>query len=189
VDILGSSEWWEQPASGVDQKPWRYHPEPFGRWTRASAGGAEIGVFDINGDGLNDVVTSLQAHGWGLAWFEQKRSASGEISFVEHMVMDDHSGDRPNAVAFSELHGSAVADVDGDGIPDFVVGKRFWSDLDKKAPGGAEMVPEMIHNWSGAGSDVLAKDLNSDGAIDIVTATRGGTYIFWGTPGVEKNAR
>jgi hypothetical protein len=25
-------------------------------------------------------------------------------------------------------------------------------------------------------------DLNGDGAIDIVTSTRSGTYIFWGAP-------
>ena len=47
-------------------------------------GGSEIGVYDVNGDGLNDVVTSLQAHGWGLAWFEQKRAKDGEITFVNH---------------------------------------------------------------------------------------------------------
>jgi hypothetical protein len=60
--------------------------------------------------------------------------------------------------------------VDGDGIPDFIVGKRYWSheesytDPDpygppilywyptvrnKNAPGGAEFVPELIHNRSG----------------------------------------
>jgi hypothetical protein len=43
-------------------------------------------------------------------------------------------------------------------------------------------VPELINNWSGAGSDVLAVDLNKDGAMDIVTATKLGTYIFWGKP-------
>jgi hypothetical protein len=35
-------------------------------------GGAEIGVYDVNGDGLNDVVTVLQAHGWGIAWLSRR---------------------------------------------------------------------------------------------------------------------
>ena len=48
---------------------WKFHPTAFGR------GGAEMAVYDVNGDGLNDVVTSLQAHGFGLSWFEQKRDA------------------------------------------------------------------------------------------------------------------
>ena len=33
-------------------------------------------------------------------------------------------------MTFSELHGAGVADVDGDGIPDFIVGKRQFSHLD-----------------------------------------------------------
>jgi hypothetical protein len=32
------------------------------------------------------------------------------------------------------------------------------------------------------GSNVLAADLNKDGAMDIVTATDRGTIIFWGRP-------
>ncbi|GAB3932906.1 hypothetical protein [Larkinella terrae] len=51
-----------------------------------------------------------------------------------------------------------------------------------KAPGGSEFVPELIHNRSGAGSDVLAVDLNKDGAIDIVSSTDRGTFIFWNKP-------
>ena len=118
--------------------------------------------------------------------------------------MDDFSTKNAGGVAFSERHGTTYADVDGDGIPDFIVGKRYWSHADDyldpdpygqpvlywyktvrnpKAPGGAEFVPELIHNRSGAGSNVKAVDLNNDGAMDIVTPTRFGTFIFWGKPG------
>ena len=58
----------------VDLSPGRVRP-----LGRSSPGGAEMAVYDVNGDGLNDVVTSLQAHGWGLSWFEQKKAADGEI--------------------------------------------------------------------------------------------------------------
>jgi len=77
-------------------------------------------------------MTSLHAHGFGIAWYEQKKAADGKISFVEHLVMDDYSTKATNAggVTFSEIHGSNIADIDGDGIPDFVTGKREWSELD-----------------------------------------------------------
>jgi hypothetical protein len=211
MDIVSPYGWWEQPPKGTPEGPWPYHSVALGRWPRAGAspGGSEMGVYDVNGDGLNDVVTSLEAHGWGLAWFEQKRDKTGAISFVEHMIMDDYLTTNPDNVTFSELHGSTVADVDGDGIPDFVVGKRVFSHQESytdpdpygpgvlywfrtvrnpRAPGGAEFVPELIHNRSGAGSTVLAVDLNKDGAMDIVTSTNRGTFIFWGQPSAKRRA-
>lgn len=117
--------------------------------------------------------------------------------------MDDYSTRNAGGVTFSELHGLTAADIDGDGIPDIIVGKRVFSHQESyvdpdpygpgvlywyrtvrnpKAPGGAEFVPELIHNRSGAGSTVLAVDLNKDGAMDIVTSTNRGTFIFWGKP-------
>lgn len=200
MDVLNAYGWWEQPAKSSEQASWAYHPVAFGKWNRSSPGGAEMAVYDVNGDGLNDVVTSLQAHGWGLSWFEQKKSADGSRSFVEHPIMGDFSTKNAGGVTFSELHGATFADVDGDGVPDFITGKRFWSHLDTfldpdphgapvlyvyrtvrnpKAPGGAEFVPELIHNRSGVGSHVAVVDLDKDGAPEIITSTKRGTFIFW----------
>ena len=201
TDILNAYGWWEQPATRTEA-PWTYHPVAFGRNIgRASAGGSVMAVYDANGDGRNDVVTSLSAHGFGLAWYEQKRDASGTISFVQHMIMDDFTTENAGGVTFTQPHGSTVADVDGDGIQDFIVGKRYWSHQDTQidpnpygdpviywyktvrdasAPGGAKFVPELIHNQSGVGSHAFAGDLNRDGRTDIVTPTKFGTFIFWG---------
>jgi FG-GAP-like repeat len=207
IDIINGYGWWEQPPAGSKQELWRYHPQAFSRGGRSGVGGSVMGVYDVNGDGLNDVVTVLQAHGFGLAWYEQKRDASGGISFVQHMIADDFWSKNAGGVSFSEAHGATFGDVDGDGIPDFIVGKRYWTHRDDyldpdpygpavlywyrtvrnpKAAGGAEFVPELIHNHSGTGSDALAVDLNKDGALDIVTATRFGTFIFWGMPAGRK---
>jgi 3-keto-disaccharide hydrolase/VCBS repeat protein len=199
MDIVNPNGWWEQTAAAGT--PWIYHPQAFGRYGRNIFGGSVMAVYDVNGDGQNDVVTVLNPHGWGLAWFEQKRDAQGAISFEQHMIMDDLWTKNAGGVSFSQPHGTNFGDVDGDGIPDFIVGKRYWSHRDDyldpdpygpavlysfrtvrnpKAPGGAEFAPELIHNHSGAGSDVLPFDLNKDGHLDIVTATRFGTFIFWG---------
>jgi 3-keto-disaccharide hydrolase/VCBS repeat protein len=195
TDILNSTGWWEQPAKPHSEQPWPFHAASFGR------GGAEMGVYDVNGDGLNDVVTALSAHGWGLAWFEQKRRQGGGPEFVEHRIMGDFSTPNAGDVTFSEPHAANFADIDGDGILDFIVGKRHFSHLDsyldpdphgaavlywyrtvrdRNAPGGARFVPELIHNRSGVGSHFQTIDINDDGFLDIVTSTNRGTFIFWG---------
>jgi hypothetical protein len=204
VDIINPYGWWEQPTAGANQTPWKYHPMKVAGWGRSGGGpgGAEICVYDVNGDGRNDIVTSLQAHAWGLGWLEQKRDASGEISFVPHQIMGDFSAKNPGNVTFSQLHGMTIGDMDGDRIPDIVVGKRwgahqesyvdpdpagapvlyvFRTVRNSRAPGGAEFVPEMVHNRSGVGSSVLAADVNRDGALDIVTATKLGIFAFLNT--------
>jgi hypothetical protein len=58
----------------------------------------------------------------------------------------------------------------------------FRTVRDPKAPGGARFAPELIHNRSGVGSMVQTADLNKDGAVEILSATDRGTFIFWGTP-------
>jgi hypothetical protein len=203
VDVIANRGWWEQPPTGSTQATWTFHQAPFG------SGGAEMAVYDVNGDKLPDVVTGLAAHGWGLAWFEQKRDPQGAISFVQHNIMGDPAAKNAGNVAFSELHAATFADVDGDGIPDFITGKRTFSHLESyldpdpygpgviywyrtvrnpKAEGGAEFVPELIHNRSGVGSHLQAVDLNGDGAVDIITSTNRGTFLFWGKPRATRSS-
>ena len=206
IDIVHPYGWWEQPATDMDTKLWPYHPAELGSWPRAGAspGGGEMMVYDVNGDKLNDVVTSLQGHGWGLAWYEQVRDDKDQVGFAEHVVMGGYdNADNAGKVTFSEPHGTTAADIDGDGIMDFIVGKRSFAHNESyvdpdpygepvlywyrtvrtnKNLDGAELVPELIHNRSGVGSAVSAIDLNKDGAIDILTSTNRGTFIFWNTP-------
>jgi hypothetical protein len=204
IDVLGANGWWEQPATLNKETTWKYHPVAFGRYkSRASnVGGSLMAVYDANGDGLNDVVTNLNVHGFGLAWFEQKKDENNNISFVQHMISDDYSQKSTGDVTFSQGHGATFADIDNDGVMDYIVGKRHFTHLDnmfdpdsygapviywyrtvrnKNAPGGAEFVPELIHNRSGAGSEINAVDLNKDGTMDLITATNRGTFIFWNT--------
>ncbi len=202
LDVVQAAGWWEQPPHG-DSGLWKYHKFGFGRWGRSEgAGGALMAVYDVNGDGLNDVVGGLNAHGFGLAWFEQKRDSAGNITFVRHMIIDSFATKNAGNVTMTEMHAAQVADIDGDGVPDFITGKRSWSHLDSytdanpmgpavlywfrtvrdpKAPGGARFVPELINNRSGVGSQFAVVDLNKDGKPDIVTSTNRGTFIFFNT--------
>lgn len=194
MDVLGAAGWWEQPAKGAAVGPWKFHAADFG------AGGAEMCVYDVNGDGLNDVVTAVYAHQYGISWYEQKRDGAGKISFVEHKIMGGPGARNAGNVLFSQAHATACADMDGDGIPDLVVGKRIYSHQESygdpdpygtavlywyrtvrnpKAPGGAEFVPELIHNRSGVGSNFVIADVNHDGAPDIVTSVDKGTFVFF----------
>jgi hypothetical protein len=159
-----------------------------------------MGIYDVNGDGRSDVVTSIAAHGWGLAWFEQKRDAQGNISFTQHDIMGDLTSKNAGDVAFSEIHGAAFAAMDGDGVTDMIVGKRLYSHLEShldpdpygpavvywyrtvrnpNAEGGAEFVPELIHNRSGVGSQFTVTDLNGDRSPDVVISCVKGTFVFW----------
>src|SRR5581483_2622380 len=141
LDLVLNEGWWEQPpkSAGADAL-WTPHAFSFG----GGKGGAQILVYDINGDGLNDVVNAIDAHGWGLSWFEQVRNAKGAINFVEHRLMGDRGEEQKFGVAFSQPHALTLGDLDGDGLPDIITGKRRWAHGPK---GDIEPMATPVNYW------------------------------------------
>ena len=182
LDIIQRMYWYENSAGdGL----WKKH-----RWGLAPIpGGAQILVDDVDDDGDSDLITSIQAHGFGLAWFEQFKPGK----FTRHDIMGQRSTDNPYGVVFSQLHALALCDVDGDGRNDFVTGKRplahqgkdpgglqepvlYWFQ-NTKTEAGVEFVPQFIDNDSGVGVEITVADLNADGKPDIISGNKKGLAI------------
>jgi hypothetical protein len=189
IDIIEKDGWWEQPASLANDPVWIKHPAAFGK------GGAQMVVYDVNGDGLNDVITSLEAHFYGLAWFEQVRE-NGNITFREHIIMNKEPSDSRYGVKFSEGHSLDLIDMDGDGLKDIVTGKRFWAhgshgDVEPNAPavlywfklvrlgkGQVDFIPYLIDDDSGVGTQVVAGYVSNKKFPDVVVGNKKGVFVF-----------
>lgn len=190
-DFLEADGWWEQPASLAGDPEWKFHPFPFA----PNTGAAQMFAYDVNGDGLNDVITCLNPHGFGLAWYEQVREGD-RITFKRHLIMGATPADNPYGVKFSQPHALALVDMDGDGLKDIVTGKRFWAhgptgDDEPNAPSviywfrltrpagrAPEYVPHLVDDNSGVGTQVSVGDLNGDGRPDIISSNKRGAAVF-----------
>ncbi len=183
LDIIEGTGWWEQPASREGHPLWQRHETDFGR-------GAQYFAYDVNDDGRPDVIGSLEAHGYGLAWWEQRADGS----FERHLIMGERPEDSAEGVVFSQVHAIELADINGDGLKDIVTGKRFWAhgrdgDPEPNAPAviywfelvrrgtDVQWVPRLIHDDSGVGTQVVVGDVNRDGLLDVVIGNKKGTFL------------
>ncbi len=191
MDILEKNGWFEQPAEGAANTDamWKRHEFKF-----SGPGGSQMYVYDVDDDGDNDVITSLAAHAYGLAWYEQIEK-DGKIDFVQHRIMGQKPEDNDYGLVFSQLHAVEMVDMDGDGVLDIVTGKRHWAhgghDPDGNLPavsywfktvcgadGSVSFIPYQIDENSGVGTMVAVGDINGDKLPDVIVGNKLGTFVL-----------
>lgn len=190
IDLLEKDGWWENPGADFAGEFWPFHAVPF------SSGGSQMYALDLTGDGRNEVLTGLAAHGYGLVYY---RAVNDDATQFEHVdIMTDSAESSPTGLAVSQLHAVAVADINADGLPDIVTGKRWWAHANKdpghSAPAtllwlemqrsgdSLRFIPHVIDNSSGVGTQVTVGDVNQDGLLDIVCGIKRGAYLFLQRP-------
>jgi len=175
ADFLTPFGWLKNIAADQDQ--WEWHPE----WNLGEAGFPIIG-YDVNGDGSTDLIYG-EGHGYGLYWLEQRGNEANR-RWIRHTIDE----------SFSQAHALLLADIDGDGEPELLTGKRYRGH-DGRDPGSYDPVvvyyykidrrtgefsryPISVNGTGGVGTQIIVADLDGDGDLDIATAGKSGVHLF-----------
>jgi hypothetical protein len=177
-DVICTGGWWEQPEKADGKTPWKFHPANLGD------AAADMYAYDMDGDGKNDVI-STSAHKFGI-WWHKQRADKGEHPAFQKMDLF------PKLV--SETHAAHFKDIDGDGRPDLITGKRWWSHgkaepgsdgpaalywlkNTKGADGIVQFTPMLIDDDCGIGTQFEVADINGDGLLDVIVSNKKGVRV------------
>jgi hypothetical protein len=169
-DVIIKNGWWESPVD-VKDPDWKFHEASLGDDC------ANMFVLDADADGDQDVLSS-SAHKHGIWWHEQTNKG-----WVTHEI----------SRLFSQSHALAFKDINGDGYPDLVSGKRYlahitgdpgthdpsvlyWYEL---VPGkNPQWIPHLVDDASGVGNNFEVEDINGDKLPDIIISNKKGVFFF-----------
>ncbi len=189
-DFLTKTGWYQQPTSLEGDPLWQFHAFPI------APDPSNIYAYDFDGDGDNDILTAHHCHAYGLnLHVNQGKTDDGSVKFETMVVMGEKPEDSPHGVCFTQAHAIDLVDVNGDGVLDFVTGKRWWAhngrdpggndaavlywfETKQTKDGGVDFVPHQIDDDSGVGTQVTAGDLNGDGHPEVIVGNKKGTFVF-----------
>ena len=98
-------------------------------------------------------------------------------------------------MSYSQAHAMILADLDGDGQPELITGKRHRAH-NGRDPGGQEPACVYYYKWDpktvkftrypidvsgkvGIGLQIRVADLNADSLVDVAVAGKSGTYVLF----------
>ena len=196
ADVLCPDAWLEAPVNRLTGK-WIKHdhlvdisnipgdPLPKVKNSKGATSGhvTQIYTYDVNKDGLADMLMT-SGHGNGVFWYQQAKTPGGEITFVQRII--DSS--------WYDCHNLEFQDIDGDGDPDMVSGKRYGiRGLPETRPNSVfwyELTPGAANPWKrhaltfnekiGMGTKGDVRDFDHDGDMDILVTSMysDGTNLF-----------
>lgn len=185
-DVLTRHGWYEAPADTMSEE-WQFHHFAFDEFAdpkNPQYQFAQMPVCDIDGDGDNDIFAT-SAHHYGVWWFEQVKSSTGKIEFVKHSL----------PIKMSQVHSVAQADLNGNNIPDFIIGKRWlahagkdpgtddpldllWLEPRVNSSGLVDFHVEKLDTGVGVGTQIEIADVNLDQKDDLLISNKKGTYVY-----------
>jgi hypothetical protein len=149
-------------------------------WSASRVWAAALEVLDIDGDGVNEVVTASPDNRPAASLNVYRRGSNGYLALSERIPIHDSTT------------ALVAGDVDGDGDGDLVAGHFTYNEVTLFGNGGTPLSNQTYFDLPGFGSDIpvvvrqgtsnglALGDLNQDGCTDLVGATHSGIQVLYG---------